>query len=161
MQIHRGQFPSSSYSYAQIVCQPTQSGEGRCRLVVKASWPGHLLCSSIARLDLADIPSWSGRIVPSSLVSHGALLSTVTTFSDREVLFFHPACQNGPHFKISSVRKYEEWNATESKTTQGCPSAPPGSLLEMQIQGLIADLLDQNLWGWNSSGTWVLKKSLM
>ena len=110
---------------------------------------------------LADIPSWSGRIVPSSLVSHGVLLSTVTTFSDREVLFFHPACQNGPHFKISSVRKYKEWNATESKTTQGCPSAPPGSLLEMQIQGLIADLLDQNLWVWNSSGTWVLKKSLM
>lgn len=43
-------------------------------------------------------------------------------------------------------------NGLQSKSivTEGCPSAPPGSLLEMsllemQIQGLPTDLLNQNL----------------
>lgn len=74
---------------------------------MKASWPGHLLCSSVARLDLPDLPGWSERIVPSSFVSHWVLLSTRTTFPDREALFFHQACQNGPQFKFSSVRKIQ------------------------------------------------------
>lgn len=88
-----------------IECQPAQSGEGWCRLDVKGSWPGHLLCSSLARLDLTDLPSWSGRIFTSSFVSQWIPLSTGTCFPDRGLLFFHQARWNGPQFRLSSLRK--------------------------------------------------------